>query len=170
MAKEHVHGRSDPRRGRLLRQSKRLGIAFPCTFCDFNLTFDGFWSILQATQQKGILDMKKTLSVLLLLSLALVVLVSCASDPMAELPAGNKISESVSTDGTYKLELYLCVQSGTQYIRGAVTTVATGEVKNIYWDVYTDTLNVEWTDNTTVKVNDRSLDVTTDVYDCREAE
>ena len=114
--------------------------------------------------------MKKTLSVLLLLSLALVVLVSCASDPMAELPAGNKISESVSTDGTYKLELYLCVQSGTQYIRGAVTTVATGEVKNIYWDVYTDTLNVEWTDNTTVKVNDRSLNVTTDVYDCREAE
>ncbi len=114
--------------------------------------------------------MKKTLSVLLLLSLALVVLVSCASDPMAELPAGNKISESVSTDGTYKLELYLCVQSGTQYIRGAVTTVAAGEVKNIYWDVYTDTLNVEWTDDTTVKVNDRSLNVTTDIYDCREAE
>ena len=114
--------------------------------------------------------MKKTLSILLLLSLVLVVLVSCVSDPMAELPAGSKISESTSTEGTYKLELYLCVQSGTQYIRGAVTTVATGEVKNIYWDAYTDTLNVEWTDDTTVKVNDRSLDVTTDVYDCREAE
>lgn len=114
--------------------------------------------------------MKKSIVLFALFALALLTFVSCASDPMAELPDGNKISESVSTEGTYKLELYLCVQSGTQSIRGAVTTVATGEVKNIYWDVYTDTLNVEWTDDTTVKLGDRSLNVTTDVYDCREAE
>ena len=88
---------------------------------------------------------------------------------MEDLPDGNKLSESTSVNGTYRLELFLCVQSGTQYIRGALTTIASGETKNIYWDIYSSTLDVEWIDDATVKLGGHSLNVMTDIYDCRES-
>ena len=112
--------------------------------------------------------MKKTLAIFFLLVFACIALGSCASDAMADLPEGSQLSDSTSPGGTYRMDLYLCTKDGTMYIRGALTTVASGECKNIYWAPYEDTLNVEWKDDTTISINDKTLDVTKDIYDCRE--
>lgn len=112
--------------------------------------------------------MKKSFLVIVLLVIVAATFVSCAGDAMADLPEGNKLSDSSSPDGTYRMDLYLCTKDGTMYIRGALTTVASRECKNIYWAPYEDALNVEWKDDTTISINDKTLDVTKDIYDCRE--
>ena len=118
---------------------------------------------------KGSLIMKKTIAILVMLILVVSGLTACNSDAMADLPSGNKLSESLSPDGTYRMELYLCAQDGAMYVRGMLVTIESGESKNIYWAPYKDTLNVEWLDNTTIKIDGTSLNVTTDIFDCREA-
>ena len=112
--------------------------------------------------------MKKSFLVIVLLVIVAATFVSCAGDAMADLPEGNKLSDSSSPDGTYRMDLYLCTKDGTMYIRGALTTVASGECKNIYWAPYEDALNVEWKDDATISINGKALNVTTDIYDCRE--
>ena len=112
--------------------------------------------------------MKKIFLIIVLLVIVAATFVSCAGDAMADLPEGNKLSDASSTDGSYRMDFYLCAKDGVMYIRGALTTVASGECKNIYWAPYEDTLNVEWKDDATISINDKTLDVTKDIYDCRE--
>lgn len=113
--------------------------------------------------------MKKTLLLLLLASLFLV-FVACASQPEGNSQTGVELTSADSSDGTYRMTLYQCKQDGKKYIRGELTTLSSGETKNIFWDIYSTEIAIEWIDDVTVKVNGRSLNVTTDVYDCREVE
>ena len=133
-----------------------------------NLTSKKFCGILKPHNKKGSQYMKKIFLVIFLLVIVAATFVSCAGDAMADLPEGNKLSDASSTDGSYRMDFYLCAKDGVMYIRGALTTVASGECKNIYWAPYEDTLNVEWKDDATISINDKTLDVTKDIYDCRE--
>lgn len=114
---------------------------------------------------------QKTLPLLALLLIVSLALAACstpiAESPMEELPEGIKIIDADSNDGTYRATLYMIPDGDTKYYRAAVTTLATGETKNVYFDNYTSESTIEWTDNTTLKINGISIDVTDEVYDFR---
>ncbi|MBQ3154399.1 MAG: hypothetical protein IJB88_04125, partial [Clostridia bacterium] len=87
--------------------------------------------------------------------------------PMEELPEGIKIIDADSNDGVYRATLYMVRDGDAKYYRAAVTTLATGETKNVYFDNYTNESTIEWMNNTTLKINGISIDVTDEVYDFR---
>ncbi len=108
------------------------------------------------------------LAVLLIVSLALAACSTPITElPMEELPEGIRIIDADSNDGTYRATLYMVRDGDAKYYRAALTTLATGETKNIYFDNYTSESTIEWTDNTTLKINGISIDVTSEVYDFR---
>ena len=86
---------------------------------------------------------------------------------MEELPEGIKIIDADSNDGVYRATLYMVRDGDAMYYRAALTTLATGETKNVYFDNYTTESTIEWMDNTTLKINGISIDVTDEVYDFR---
>ena len=113
--------------------------------------------------------MRKILIFTLLIVLVLPVLASCSSEnSMSDLPTGNLLTSSNSPDGTYCFNAYLCADGGEMYVRGEVVVVATNETRNIYWAKYSDTLDIDWNSNTVVVLDEVSLDVLNDTYDCRE--
>jgi|GEM_PF-1535234 len=114
---------------------------------------------------------QKTLPLLALLLIVSIALAACSTPiaelPMEELPEGIKIIDADSNDGVYRATLYMVRDGDAKYYRAAVTTLATGETKNVYFDNYTNESTIEWMDNTTLKVNGISIDVTNEVYDFR---
>lgn len=114
---------------------------------------------------------QKTLPLLALLLIVSLALAACSTPigelPMEELPEGIKIIDADSNDGTYRATLYMIPDGDAKYYRAAVTTLATGETKNVYFDNYTSESTIEWLDNTTLKINGISIDVTDEVYDFR---
>ncbi len=114
--------------------------------------------------------MKKLFTLLFVLIALTLACSSCTTNAEEKWPAGVELTSADSSDGTYRMTLYQCKQDGEKYIRGELTTLSSGETKNILWDIYSAELSIEWIDDVTVKVNGRSLNVTTDLYDCREVE
>lgn len=114
---------------------------------------------------------QKTLPLLALLLIVSLALAACSTPiaelPMEELPEGIKIIDADSNDGVYRATLYMVRDGDAKYYRAAVTTLATGETKNVYFDNYTNESTIEWMDNTTLKVNGISIDITDEVYDFR---
>ena len=114
---------------------------------------------------------QKTLPLLALLLIVSLALAACSTPiaelPMEELPEGIKIIDADSNDGVYRATLYMVRDGDAKYYRAAVTTLATGETKNVYFDNYTNESTIEWMDNTTLKINGISIDVTDEVYDFR---
>ena len=112
--------------------------------------------------------MKKTM--LILLTFFVIIATGCSSNQMEKLPEGNILNSAKSPDGKYSLETYLCTVKGEVYIRSAVIENETKESRNVYWDEYNDAVDVEWLDNTNVKIEDKTIDVTDEkiYYDYRE--
>lgn len=89
---------------------------------------------------------------------------------MYNLPAGDIITSSDSPDGSYRVSAYLCNGGATvdYAVRGEVTSLSTGEHRNIYWEYHCETADIMWIDDNTVKINGRQLDVRTESYDFRQ--
>lgn len=89
---------------------------------------------------------------------------------MDNLPEGELIISADSPDGTYRVSAYLCNGGATVdfAVRGEVTTLSTGDSRNIYWEYHCEDAEIEWTDDNTVQINGKKLDVRTDSYDFRE--
>ena len=89
---------------------------------------------------------------------------------MDNLPTGEIITSADSPDGTYRVSAYLCDGGATvdYAVRGEVTTLSTGEHRNIYWEYHCEDAKIEWLDDNTVKINGRQLDVRKDIYDYRQ--
>lgn len=86
------------------------------------------------------------------------------------LPKGELLTETVSPNGDYSLNIYLINGGAT------VSYAVKGEVvyrkkkdkrKNIYWQYREETADVIWIDQYTVSINGVQLDVRKDVYDYR---
>lgn len=115
--------------------------------------------------------MKRIFSFMLLLLLSLTVFAACSTKTdMEDLPSGELLTTSNSPDGTYCFNAYLCSDDGELYVRGEVVTVETNESRNIYWDKYSDTVDVRWTNDSLIVINNISLDVVNDTYDCFDKE
>lgn len=104
--------------------------------------------------------MKKTVVFLLLLSVIMVLTASCTSNKMEELPEGSLLDSADSSNGTYRIETYLCSDKGEMHIRCAVVEIATSESRNIYWNKYNEDVDIEWLDDSTVKIEGKTINVT----------
>ncbi len=113
--------------------------------------------------------MKKTVA-FLLLALIMVFTVSCTSNKMEELPEGTLLDSADSSNGTYRIETYLCSDKGEMHIRCAVVEIATSESRNIYWNKYNEDVDIEWVDDTNVKIEGKTINVTDEeaYFDYRE--
>lgn len=89
---------------------------------------------------------------------------------MEHLPEGEFLLSSESPDGAYRVDAYLFMGNATTdfAVRCAVVETSTGETRNIYWEGHRETATVEWTDETTVTINGRTLNVLEDSYDYRK--
>lgn len=103
---------------------------------------------------------------LITLIVCLFILTGC----YARLPAGNFIKSSVSPNGTYVVNAYLCDGGATvdQAIRAEVVHVETGESRNIYWQYHAYDAQIEWLADDIVTVNGITLNVMYDMYDYRK--
>lgn len=89
---------------------------------------------------------------------------------MNRLPTGEFVTEEVSPDGTYTVNLY--------HVPGGATTpdMTRGELvfnnqdkkpKTIYWDKEQETTTIEWSKVDIIMINDRTLEVPKERYDFR---
>ncbi len=112
--------------------------------------------------------MKK--SVMFILAFIMIFATACSSNKMDDLPEGSLLDTAKAPDGKYAVETYLCIGKGEMYIRCAVVEAESSESRNIYWGKYNDSIDVEWIDNTNVKIEGKTINVT-DVeayYDYRQ--
>ncbi len=116
--------------------------------------------------------MKKVFLVTLVLSLFLT---ACETMPYSSkngivgLPKGDFLASYESANGEYTINIYLCDGGATTdySIRGELLTKETGHRKNVYWNYHESDAVVQWMDDETVVINDRTLNIHTDVYDFR---
>ncbi len=112
--------------------------------------------------------MKKLfLSLLLCLS---VILSGCSllTPDMENLPSGELLNSYPSPSGENTVNIYLSDGGATVdfAIRGEAVK-SDGTKKNIYWEYHCSDAQVEWLSDDTVVINDRILNIDTDVYDYR---
>lgn len=89
---------------------------------------------------------------------------------MDRLPTGEYLTEETSPDGRYTLKAYVADGGATTSyaIRGElVFNQKNNKTKNIYWNYREESANIIWTDNDTVVINGRSLDIPKDKFDFR---
>ena len=89
---------------------------------------------------------------------------------MKNLPAGEYIKSSVSPDGSYKVNAYVCDGGATvdYSVRCEVEEIATGNKRNIFWQYHREDVEIEWLNDTVVNIDGIELDVTKDSYDWRK--
>ena len=88
---------------------------------------------------------------------------------MRFLPNGDYLKSSVSPNGTYKVNAYVCNGGATTdyAVRCEVETVKSKKVRNIYWQYHKSDVEIKWLSDYVVKIDDIELDVTKDSYDWR---
>lgn len=119
-----------------------------------------------------VIHVKGLVSVILLLT----VLASCSKinnlvfRGMDNLPKGEFLASYDSPSTDYSVNIYLCGGGATVdfSIRGELVENNNGSKKNIYWSYHEQEADVEWLDEETVVINDRTLNVLKDVYDFRK--
>ncbi len=109
---------------------------------------------------------KRIIAAICLLLLVTVFFTGCG---MNDLPTGEYIKSSVSPEGTYIINAYVCNGGATTdfSVRCEAQTISTGETRNIYWQYHRQDVEIEWLSDTEVKINEIKLDVTKDSYDWR---
>lgn len=92
-------------------------------------------------------------------------------DDIDVLPKGEFLYSSLSPDGEITVSLYKVNTPNSTAIRGAVVSLledGTKSERNIFWQLGTDNVIVGWTDNNTVSINEKLIDISTSqVYDSR---
>ncbi|MED9970052.1 MAG: DUF5412 family protein [Ruminococcus sp.] len=105
-----------------------------------------------------------------LLSSAIIILILLLSGcGMGFLPKGDYLKSSVSPNGTYKVNAYVCNGGATIdfSVRCEVETIENQQVRNIYWQYHKSDVEIEWRSDFVVKIDEIELDVTKDSYDWR---
>ncbi len=104
-----------------------------------------------------------------ILSIFIVFFIMLATSCMSTLPQGEFMKTSVSPDGEYRVNAYLCNGGATvdYAVRCEAETVSTGEKRNIYWEYHCEEAKIAWVDERTVVINGIELDVVEDSYDWR---
>lgn len=94
------------------------------------------------------------------------VLVGCS---VKNLPTGDFLKSSVSPNGTYQVNAYVCNGGATTdfSVRCEVETIKSNEKRNIYWQYHQQDVEIVWLSDYVVKIDDIELDVTKDSYDWR---
>ncbi len=88
---------------------------------------------------------------------------------MDNLPEGEFLASYNSHTSDYTINIYLCGGATTDFsIRGELVKNHDGSKKNIYWSYHEQEADVEWIDEETVVINNRTLNVLKDVYDFRK--
>lgn len=111
--------------------------------------------------------MKKILPLIVIVML---LFSACTNYDMNKLPNGDYISSSYSPQEKYRIDSFLCSGNATTdfSVRCEVVDMSSGNKHNIYWEYHQDTVAVEWIDETTVIINEKKLNILTDVYDWRK--
>lgn len=122
--------------------------------------------------------MKRTAFIVVSAIMALTVIVNLVffaidnfTNDMDDLPEGRFLFSTMSTDPqqTYTVQLYHVSEEDSlkDAVRAVRITNATGEKKNIYWVVGETNAMVTWDSEFTVVINDKKIDIRTQVYDWR---
>jgi len=87
------------------------------------------------------------------------------------LPEGRFLTESKSPDSTYSIRAYVSESSlSADAIRGELNYLKTSrKPATIYWGYPESEAQIKWTDNNTVNINGKTLNVLTEKYDWRHA-
>ena len=110
----------------------------------------------------------KAIPVFLVLIIMLTI-TACAAVGMDNLPEGELMETICSPDGTYTINSFLVSGNATVAfcVRCEVIDNTSGEKRNIFWEYRCESADIEWFDNTTVKINGKQLNVISDSYDWR---
>lgn len=113
--------------------------------------------------------MKNKTILILLVFIIVLTITSCAMVGMDDLPQGELMETVYSPDRTYRINSFLVSGNATVdfCVRCEVVENSSGKKRNIYWEYRCESSDVEWIDNTTVKINGENLNVLTDSYDWR---
>jgi hypothetical protein len=114
--------------------------------------------------------LKKIITVILIIGLALFIAVYYLFFDMGRLAEGTLITEESSPDGTYTVRAYLVEHGATvaNTVRGElVFNNMVRKPKNIYWNYREEEAEIYWIDEDTVVINEKELDVPGEVYDFR---
>ena len=89
---------------------------------------------------------------------------------MDNLPKGEFVSAHDSPSKEYTLYIYLCGGNATTdfSIRGELVNNSDNNKNNIYWSYHEQEAEVEWIDEDTIVINEKTLDILKDVYDFRK--
>lgn len=104
-----------------------------------------------------------------LIVVVMLIFSGCTMNDMNKLPEGDFISSSYSPEEKYRIDSFLCSGNATTdfAVRCEVVDMNSGDKHNIYWEYHQETVDIEWIDETTVVINDKELNILTDVYDWR---
>lgn len=85
------------------------------------------------------------------------------------LPQVKLIDSSVSPNGKYTVNAYLCSGNATTdfSVRCEVVDSETSKCRNIYWKYHQEDVSLYWKSDEVVVINDVELNVLTDKYDWR---
>ena len=85
------------------------------------------------------------------------------------LPKGELIDSSISPNGKYTVNAYLCSGNATTdfSVRREVVDSETSKCRNIYWKYHQEDVSLYWKSDEVVVINDVELNVLTDKYDWR---
>lgn len=113
--------------------------------------------------------MRNKIVVLSLIFIIIFIFTSCAAMGMDQLPNGEFMDTVYSPNGTYQINSYLVSGNATTdfSVRCEVVEISSGKKRNIYWEYHCETADIEWIDDTNVKINEKKLNVITDSYDWR---
>lgn len=122
--------------------------------------------------------MKKTAFIIVSVIMAVTVAVNVTffaidnfSNSMDDLPKGKFLFSTMSTDPqqSYTVQLYrVSDEDGPgDAIRAVRINNSTGEQKNFYWVVGETNATVTWDSEFVIIINDRKIDIRTQVYDWR---
>lgn len=117
--------------------------------------------------------LKKIITVIIIIGLALFVSIYYFFYDMDRLSGGTIIAEETSPDGTYTVKAYLGEHGATvaDTVRGElVFNNMVRKPKNIYWNYREEEAVIYWIDEDTVVINEIELDVPGEVYDFRRDE
>lgn len=120
----------------------------------------------------GVIDMTKAknirIAVAALLLAALAVFTTGCG--LSNLPEGELIESSVSPNGDYTVNAYLCDGGATTdfAIRCEVVNAETNECRNIYWNYHQSDVTLEWETDEVIIISGVRLNVLTDEYDWRD--
>lgn len=112
---------------------------------------------------------RKCLSINSIVILIIALSLLLAGCNLENLPQGELIDSSVSPNGIYTVNAYLCSGNATTdfSVRCEVVNSKTSKCRNIYWEYHKKEVSLDWESNEIIIIDGIRLNVLTDEYDWR---